>query len=104
MTYDILIQPLAQGTYQATVLGWPDLKIVGDSEIAVVERIKKELKARLEKSKILQIEIEDDAAEETHSNHPWASFLGMWQADQTFDDFLTKMETYRREVDETLTV
>ncbi len=104
MTYDVLIQPLARGTYQATVLGWPDLNVVGDSEIAVVERIKKELQTRLAKSKILHLEIEDSVAAKTHSDHPWTPFLGMWQEDQSFDDFLAKMEAYRREVDEAPTI
>lgn len=100
MTYDVLIQPVGEGAYQATVLGWPDLNVVGDSETAVVEGIKKEIQGRLANSKILQLEIEESLTAETHVDHPWKPFLGMWREDPTFDDFLARMEAYRREVDE----
>jgi predicted RNase H-like HicB family nuclease len=102
MTYDILIQPLPQGTFQATVLGWPDVSAVGDSEITVIERIKNALRVRLTKSKILRIDLDNDLTMETPHNHLWSPFLGMWRDDPTFDDFIGKMKTHRSEVDEAI--
>ncbi len=102
MIYDILIQPLPQGTYNATVLGWPDLNVTGDNEIVVVERIKKAIQEQLAKSKILRIEVKagDTKIISTDLDHPWTPFLGMWEDDPTFDDLQQRMKTYRQELDE----
>ncbi len=101
MTYDILIQPQTQG-YQATVLGWPDLRVIGDSESLVIERIKKAIKKRLSQGKFLRLNLETDEVKtiKPESNHLWAPFLGMWADDPTFDDFLAKMASYRQQLDE----
>lgn len=101
MTYDILIQPQPGGMYRATVLGWPDLSAVGDSEQTVIERVRQILRERLAQSKIVRIEVDETVAKTTASEHPWLPFLGMWRDDPTFDDLLARMEAYRRELDET---
>jgi len=101
MTYDILIQPQPGGTYRATVLGWPDLSAVGDSEQTVIKRVRETLRERLAQSKIVRIEVDETVTKTTASEHPWLPFLGMWKDDPTFDDLLARMEAYRRELDET---
>ena len=101
MTYDILIQPQPGGTYRATALGWPDLNVIGDSEQTVLERIRQAIRERLAQGKVVRIEIDGKAAEATVPAHPWLPFLGMWRDDPTFEDLLARMETYRRELDET---
>lgn len=42
------------------------------------------------------IRLEYEPAKDTHS---WMKFAGMWKDDPTFDDFLTEIETYRKELD-----
>ena len=101
MTYDILIQPQPGGTYRATVLGWPDLSAVGDSEQTVIERVRETLRERLAQSKIVRIEVDETVTKTTASEHPWLPFLGMWKDDPTFDDLLARMKAYRCELDET---
>ena len=101
VTYDILIQPQPGGTYRATALGWPDLNVIGDSEQTVLERIRQAIRERLAQGKVVRIEIDGKAAKATVPAHPWLPFLGMWRDDPTFEDLLARMETYRRELDET---
>lgn len=100
MTYDILIQPQPEGTYQATVLGWPDLSVFGDTEQLVIDYIQQEIRVRLAQSKIVQIDIAPEETINPLTEHPWAPFIGMWADDPTYDDFLAEMAAYRCEVDE----
>ncbi len=101
MTYDILIQPQSLG-YQATVLGWPDLRVMGESESLVIERVKKAIKERLSHGKFLRLNLETDEVKaiKAEPNHLWSPFLGMWADDPTFDDFLAKVASYRHQLDE----
>jgi hypothetical protein len=96
MKYDVLIQPQPGDGYRATVLGWPDLSVSGDSEQAVLEHIREAIQDRLAQAKIVRIEVGEGVG-----RHPWLPFLGMWQDDPTFDDLLARMQEYRRELDQT---
>lgn len=100
MTYDVLIQRQAGGTYRATAIGWPDLSVVGNSEQMVIERIRQSIRERLEQGKLVQIEVDKAVTREATFIHPWRRFLGMWKNDTTFDDLLARMQAYRREMDE----
>jgi hypothetical protein len=100
MTYDVLIQPQPENMYRATVLGWPDLSVVGASEQMVIERIQQVIRERLSQGKIVQIEIDEDGVAATTPEHPWLPFLGMWKDDPTFDEFTAQIEVYRHELDE----
>ncbi|MBN1888507.1 MAG: hypothetical protein JW850_10970 [Thermoflexales bacterium] len=95
MTYDILVRPQPGGTWQATVLGWPELSVASDSEQGAIERIRQEMHARLAGGKVVRVDVETAT-----SDHPWLPFLGIWKDDPTFDDFVGEMESYRRELDE----
>ena len=86
--------------YRATVLGWPELSVEGNSEQTAIERVRQALKKWLAQGKIVRIEVDNPDIETNTLTHPWLSFLGMWKDDPTFDDFLTRIETYRHELDE----
>jgi predicted RNase H-like HicB family nuclease len=67
MTYDILIQPQSENLYRATVLGWPDLSVVGNSEQTIIERIRQIIREQLSQGKVARIEIDEDSvAAATH--------------------------------------
>ena len=99
MTYDVLVQPQSEGIYRATLLGWPELSVVGNSEQTAVSRVQQMLKKWLKQGKIVRIDVDDPIVKADPETHSWAPFLGMWKDDPTFDDFLEEIETYRREVD-----
>ena len=100
MTYDVLVQPQSEGVYRATLMGWPELSVVGNSEQTAVSRVQQLLKKWLAQGKIVRIDVDEAVSEADTSAHAWSSFLGMWQDDPTFDDFVEKMESYRHEIDE----
>lgn len=100
MLYNVLIQPRPDGKYHATVLGWPDLNAVGDSEQTAVERIRQAMRQCLSQSKVVRIEVDEAPVEVSAASHPWQPFLGMWQDDPTFDDFSAKMDAFRCGLDE----
>lgn len=99
MLYDILVQQQPEGTYRATVLGWPDLSADGKSEKNALDRIRKSIRERLSRAKVIRIAVDEDAVE-TH--HPWQPFLGMWKDDPTFDNFIAIMQASRQEMDQTI--
>lgn len=103
MTYNVLIQHRSENTYQATVLGWPDLIVTGGSEQEALEAIRHALRERLAQSKIVQIEIDEPASGTAFLEHLWQPYLGMWKNDPTFDGFLDNMQAYRHELDEKTT-
>jgi predicted RNase H-like HicB family nuclease len=94
MTYDILIQQQAPNHYTAIVLGWPDLVVEGESEETVLQKAQTAIQERLAQGKIVHLEIEPPNAP-----HPLQQFAGMWKDDDSFDDFLSDMATYRQQVD-----
>jgi len=104
MTYDVLIQPQTESTYRATVLGWPDLSVVGDDEQTVLKRVVQAIRAQLQRGRIVRIEVEEGVVVLPAAEHPWLRFLGAWEDDPTFDDLAARMEAYRRELDETSTL
>ena len=95
MTYDVLVQSQREGEFSATVIGWPMIVARGRSEQAVVEKARRALRAQLSHSKIVHLSEEDIASNESDSAHPWKEFLGMWQDDELFDDFVDQMQLYR---------
>lgn len=60
MTYTILLETTAEQTYQATLLGWPDVQAIGKSETEVTERVKMLLQSRLAQGKLIQIELDNN--------------------------------------------
>ena len=97
MTYEILLQTIPQGQHQATVLGWPELRAVGESETSALKQIWAVLQQQLAQSKVVRLDVETGAI---HDSHPWATVIGIWKDDPTFDDFQEKMAAYRQEIDE----
>lgn len=59
MTYTILLETTTEQTYQATLLGWPDVQAIGKSETEVTERVKTLLQSRLAQGKLIQVELDD---------------------------------------------
>jgi len=95
MRVSILLQPNLPEGYRATVLGWPDLMIKGKTEEETLNNVRQAVTSRLQQSKFVTLDIQDD-----ESNDPWMKFVGMWENDPTFDDFLAEIAAYRRELDE----
>ena len=95
MTYAILLEKMGgQSGYKATVLGWSDCTVQGITRQEALARIRRLLIKRLAKAEIVPLKIED-----SYAKHPWSRFAGMFKDNPLFDEVLTEIETYRRELD-----
>ena len=97
MTYDVILRK-KQNTYVARVRDWPEVVIEEDSREKAITQIKAQLAEYLSRPpEVVQIDLEPVA----HGDHPWLQFAGMWADDPSWDDFMTEVEAYRREIDRT---
>jgi predicted RNase H-like HicB family nuclease len=94
MTYYVLVENGKQGSYTATVLGWPDCTAQGATRQEALARLRQALITRLARAEIVPLEIEHP-----HPGHPWLKFAGMFKDAPLFDDVLAEIEAYRRELD-----
>lgn len=94
MTYQVVLEQPAQGSYTATVLGWTDCSAEGASRQEALTRIRDVFTARLAQVEILPLEIEPPKDE-----HPWLKFAGMFKDNPLFDEVLQEIEDYRRVLD-----
>ena len=90
----VLIENGNEDSYKATVLGWPDCVAQGATRQEALARLRKSLIERLNRAEIVPLEIEP-----AQSAHPWLKFAGIFKDNPLFDDVLTEIETYRRELD-----
>jgi predicted RNase H-like HicB family nuclease len=95
MTYDVILRK-KDDRYIARVREWPELIVEESTREAAITQVKAELTEYLSQPfEIIQIDLEPDT-----NDNPWLKFAGMWTNDPTWDDFLTEVETYRREIDQ----
>ena len=95
MTYDVILRK-QQNKYIARVRDWPEVVIEEETREAALMQIKQHLTTYLSQPpEIIQIELEPVVTVE----HPWLQFAGMWADDPTWDDFVTEVAAYRREMD-----
>ena len=94
MTYQVVVEPLSQGSYAASVLGWPECRAQGASRQEALTRVRNMFTARLAQVEILPLEIEPPKDE-----NPWLKFAGMFEDNPLFDEVLQEIEDYRRELD-----
>ena len=96
MTYDVVLRK-QQNKYIARVRDWPEVMIEEETREAALTRIKQHLITYLsQEPEIIPIELEPIEATE----NLWLQFAGMWADDPTWDDFVTEVAAYRREMDE----
>ncbi len=90
MTYNVLVRNNPNGRYEATILGWPDCTVEGSSRQDVVQRARELLTDLLAEWELIQVEIEAPSPKS-----PLLQFAGMWAEDETFEEFVDAMESYR---------
>ena len=93
MPYDVFLKRVSESRYQATAMAFPDCAVVGSSREEALAKVRCAIRAYLAEGEIVRVEIDEP-------QHPLLRFAGMFADDPTFDDFLSEIETYRREVDE----
>ncbi|RIK37429.1 MAG: HicB family protein [Chloroflexi bacterium] len=106
MTYYVTVENGAAHRYTATVIGWPNCMAEGATREEAIARVKQRFTERLQQVEIVPIEVESTNLELTilNTQHPWAKFAGMYQANPLFDEVLASIQAYRRAIDEDETV
>jgi hypothetical protein len=94
MTLHVLVQSNPEAGFTATVLGWPDFIVAGQTKEDALKKVKAELDRRFATGEIVSLNYEP-----VNGSHPWMKFAGMWKDDPTFDDFLAEIKAYREELD-----
>jgi len=102
MTYYVTVENGAANLYTATVIGWPTCVAEGTTREEAIVRVKQRFIERLNQVEIVPIEVTSPPMDLTMDNtdHPWARFAGMYQANPLFDEVLDSIQAYRRELDE----
>ncbi len=92
--YSVLIDQEQDGKFSAVVLGLADCKSSGGTEDEAVSKLQHILQERLKNSKIVTLEIES-----TSTKNPWIEFAGMYEDNPLFDEVISNIAAYRREID-----
>ncbi len=92
-SYSVLIEQEPEGQISATLLGWQDCQTKGDTKQEALNKLHQLLTNRLQNTEIVSLEVEIP-----QSQHPLLKFAGMFQDDPDFEEVLTDIETYRREI------
>ena len=102
MTYYVTVENGAANRYTATVIGWPNCVAEGTTREEAIVRVKQRFIERLKQVEIVPIEVTSPSMDLTMDNteHPWARFAGMYQANPLFDEVLDSIQAYRRAIDE----
>ena len=93
MTYDVLIRQ-TNDHYTATVLGLPDCVVEAPTRAEAIRRAYSAAADFIAEGELIRIEIAPRVPP-----RPLKSFAGMWANDETFEDFVTAINDYRRELE-----
>lgn len=93
LNYSVLVEA-KDGGYQATVWGLPDCQVFATTREDALLHLHELVNARLQNVEILTQEIVASKSE-----HPWMKFAGMYKDNPLFDEVVSNIENYRRELD-----
>lgn len=93
MAYDVFVKRV-DGHFTATVFGLPDCTVEAPSRSEAIQRAQAAAANYLAEGELVRIEIAP-----LISPRPLISFAGMWADDETFDDFVVAMASYRQQAD-----
>lgn len=93
LNYSILVEA-KEGGYQATVWGLPDCQAFAATREEAVLNLHELVNVRLHNVEIITQEMEVPKLE-----HPWMKFAGMYQDNPLFDEVVSNINAYRRELD-----
>ena len=93
LTYNVFVRKMGD-RYTATVVGFPNCAVEAASRSEAIERAREAVTEFVSEGELVKIEVETSS-----TAHSLRDFAGMWAEDDTFDEFVEAMKSYRREVD-----
>lgn len=97
MQYKVFVQNQANNGFTAAIIGMPDCLAEGHTKEEAIANAKTALQSRLAGGEIVTIDVEPSTNQEAN---PLLKHFGRFKDDPTFDDYLTDIEIYRRQIDE----
>ena len=93
VTYPVLLKK-TEGGFTATVIGFPNCTVEAPSRNEVIRRAREALVSFISEGELVQMKIESSSL-----TRSLRDFAGMWADDETFDEFVEAMNTFRQEAD-----
>jgi len=93
MEYTVFLQPHTTGGFVASVPAIPDCQSLGATEDEAIRNISINIKDFLRKTKIIRLSVDENGS---LSKDPWDDVIGMFDDDETFDDFQNEIAKYRQ--------
>ncbi|MGF1672379.1 MAG: type II toxin-antitoxin system HicB family antitoxin [Rivularia sp. (in: cyanobacteria)] len=93
VNYSILIEE-TEGGYTATVWGLPECQSEASTKEEAIKNLYEIVNTRLQNVEIVMAEIEAP-----HQRNPWIEFAGMYEDNPLFDEVISNIAAYRREID-----
>jgi predicted RNase H-like HicB family nuclease len=91
MTMYALIENKPEGSYTASLIGWPDITAQGATKDEAIHSLRRILDTRLKTANVVALEIPVE--------QPWLQTAGMFKDDPFADELDTVLADYRRERD-----
>lgn len=95
--YPVLVEQQAGEHWIAQVIGWTECRAEGTSREAAIAALQKNLSDRLASVEVIYVNLPIQVDPETE--HPWMKYAGMYENDPLFEQVLTEIDAYRRELD-----
>ena len=92
--YAVLVEQPEEHRWIAQVLGWAECQAQGTSRETAIAALQQLLRDRLAHTEVIYLDIPEPTSE-----HPFMQYAGMFKDDPQFDEVLTEIATYRRELD-----
>ncbi len=93
VTYNVFVKKTGDH-FTATVVGFPHCTVEAPSRAVAIQRAREAIADFVSEGELVKIEVES-----TSSVRSLRDFAGMWADDDTFDEFVDAMKTYRKDVE-----
>jgi len=97
LTFDVILFKLAGNGYVARPVLWPDSVAHGATEQEALDRVRVLIRDLLSRTQFVRVEVD---VPKDQVDNPWLAKAGMFADDPTWDDFLTAMADFRRQLDQ----
>jgi len=92
MEYTVFLQPHESGGFVASVPAMPGCQSRGATEDETIRNVRANIKNFLRKTKVIRVSVDENGS---LSKDPWDDVIGMFNDDETFDDFQNEIAKYR---------
>lgn len=93
MEYTVFLQPHSSGGFVASVPALPACQSLGATEDEAIRNVRINIQDFLRKTKILRVNVDENGSV---SKDPWDDVIGMFNDDETFDEFQNEIAKYRQ--------